>query len=126
MTDTKTAIRVLVVDCNVDAAEILGVLLEAHGFETKVAYGKAAALGAAELFLPHAVLIDLGSKNMDTYEMAAAFRGNSQLRNVFLLTISESNLQKPLLKNDVRIDAHLSKPAAYRMIVDTLNHHFAT
>jgi CheY-like chemotaxis protein len=127
MTNIKTSIRVLVVDCNVDAAEILGILLGAYGFETKVECGKAAALRAAELFRPHALLIDLGSNNMDTYEMAAAIRVNPKFHDVFLITISDSNSLKPILKNDhVRIDVQLTKPAAYRMLIDTLNHHFDT
>jgi CheY-like chemotaxis protein len=124
MTNTKTQIRVLDVDCNVDAAELIGILLETNGFEARVECDKVAALGTAELFLPHAVLIDLGSKNMDTYEMAAAFRRNPRFQDLFLLTISESNLPMPLLKSDFRIDAQLTKPAAYRILLDTLIHHF--
>lgn len=125
MPDVTPPIRVLVVDCNVDAAEILCILLEGHGFETKVECQKVAVLRAAESFLPHAVLIDLGNNNMDTYEVAAALRGSPQIQDIFLVTISESNLLTPLLKNDVQIDARLTKPGAYRMLIDTLERHFA-
>ena len=49
------ALRVLVVDDNVDAAQTLGALLEMSGHAVRVVHDGAAALDEAPRFRPHAV-----------------------------------------------------------------------
>jgi CheY-like chemotaxis protein len=117
--------RVLVVDCNVDAAELLGILLRGHGFEVQVECDKAAALATAETFLPDSVIIDLGKDNMDTYELAAALRDIPTLQNAYLITLSAAGLPKPYQAAEFKIDMHLAKPSGYRMLIDVLKRHFA-
>lgn len=72
-------IRVLVVDCNAPAAEILAILLGAHGFEAKAECGKEDALATARTFSRDAVLVDLGRDNYDTFELDAALRSIPEL-----------------------------------------------
>lgn len=124
MNDVKTPTRVLVVDCNVDAAEILGILLGAYGFESRVVCSKTAALEVVQSFRPHAVVIDLGQDTMDTFEMAAALRNIPQLEGVYLITILEGNLPMALQDAALKIDVRLTKPTAYRMLIDTLKGQF--
>jgi CheY-like chemotaxis protein len=68
------ALRVLVVDDNVDAAETLAELLGMSGYELAVAHDGAAALSRAESFRPDVVLLDIGLPVMDGYEVAARIR----------------------------------------------------
>ena len=69
------ALRVLVVDDNVDAAETLAELLDMGGYEVAVAHDGAQALSQVESFRPEVVLLDIGLPgSMDGYEVAARIR----------------------------------------------------
>ena len=70
----KTAdasLRILVVDDNVDAAEMLRLLLEAIGHEVIVEHSPVRALARARAFLPDVCLLDIGLPEMDGNELAA-------------------------------------------------------
>jgi CheY-like chemotaxis protein len=62
--------RVLVVDDNADAAQLIADALETIGHETRVAFDGPAALEAASTFCPEVALLDLGLPLMDGYELA--------------------------------------------------------
>jgi len=62
--------RVLVVDDNVDSAELTAVMLRLHGFDVSIANGSLAALDLAATFLPEVALLDIGLPVMDGYELA--------------------------------------------------------
>lgn len=73
-TGALTGQRLLVVDDNRDAADSLGLLLQADGADVRMAYGGTEALIADREFYPHAVLLDLGMPGMDGYEVAGRLR----------------------------------------------------
>ena len=63
-------LRILVVDDNVDAAELLAESLEALGHVTHVTFDGPNALEAAGRFIPDVVMLDLGLPVMDGFEVA--------------------------------------------------------
>jgi PAS domain S-box-containing protein len=66
--------RVLIVDDNVDVAELMADVLRDQGHEVAVAHDGAAALRLAETFRPEAALVDIGLPVMDGYELAVNLR----------------------------------------------------
>jgi signal transduction histidine kinase/ActR/RegA family two-component response regulator len=74
MTESATRWRVLVVDDNKDAAEMLSSALEALGCVTCAAFDAPSALAAAKQFKPELALLDIGLPVMDGYELARQFR----------------------------------------------------
>lgn len=66
--------RVLIVDDNRDAADMLVVMLEAWGQMTRTAYDGPSALKAGAEFHPDVVLLDLGLPGLDGYETARRMR----------------------------------------------------
>jgi len=66
--------RIMVVDDNADAAEMLGLLLTAHGHRVEVFHDPAAALAAAPRLLPDLAVLDIGLPGMDGYQLAARMR----------------------------------------------------
>jgi two-component system CheB/CheR fusion protein len=66
--------RVLVVEDEVDSAEVLADLLRFRGQDVRMAHDGADALSVAREFRPHAVLLDLGLPTIDGYEVAARLR----------------------------------------------------
>jgi signal transduction histidine kinase len=66
--------RILVVDDNVDAAEMLGELLQDGGHQVQVAHHPAAAVAMLDTFQPEIAVLDIGLPGMDGYELAARVR----------------------------------------------------
>ncbi|XYI00722.1 AAA family ATPase [Sorangium sp. So ce1128] len=64
--------RVLVVDDNVDAGELLAELLRVEGHESALAHDGAGAIEMLESFHPTVALLDIGLPDMDGYQLAAA------------------------------------------------------
>jgi signal transduction histidine kinase len=66
--------RVLVVDDNADAAELVAELLRERGHEVVVAEDGPSALRVAERFVPDVAILDIGLPVMNGYELAAELR----------------------------------------------------
>jgi len=66
--------RILVVDDNVDAADMLGQLLMAHGHQVAVFNDPLVALEAAGRLKPDLAVLDIGLPGLDGYELATRLR----------------------------------------------------
>ncbi|WP_235217127.1 ATP-binding response regulator [Archangium violaceum] len=103
--------RVLVVDDNRDAADILSESLELLGCETQVAYDGPSALRMAETFRPEVALLDIGLPVMDGYELARLLRERHASRGIRLVAVTgygqASDRQQ---SKEAGFDAHLVKP----------------
>ncbi len=66
--------RVLVVDDNVDAADLVAQFMAFEGHEVAVANGGEEAVAMAKAFGPNLILLDLGMPGMDGYEVASTLR----------------------------------------------------
>jgi PAS domain S-box-containing protein len=70
----RAGLKILVVDDNRDAADTCATLLELSGYQVQTAYDGQAALELAELFRPHALLLDIGLPDFSGYELAQKVR----------------------------------------------------
>jgi CheY-like chemotaxis protein len=103
--------RVLVVDDNEDAADLLGAALETYGYETRVAYDAPSGLQAAAEFEPDVAVLDIGLPVMDGYELARRFRSDPRLAQARLIALT--GYGQAADKERARaagFDAHLVKP----------------
>ncbi|WP_176442634.1 hybrid sensor histidine kinase/response regulator [Noviherbaspirillum humi] len=66
--------RVLVVDDNVDAAELLAAGLRMAGHDVQTAYSGSDALTLMRTFRPEVAILDIGMPEMDGYQLAHAIR----------------------------------------------------
>jgi two-component system CheB/CheR fusion protein len=83
-----SALRVLVVDDNVDSAGMMETYLGLIGHEVEVAYDGAAALACAATFAPHVVLVDLRLPDLDGFELARRLRAMPGLETATLVAMS--------------------------------------
>ena len=103
--------RVLVVDDNSDAAEILAELLDMLGHSTQVANSGAAALEAMNDFRPQVVLLDLGMPGMNGYQVAEAIRNNRRFDQPLLAALTGWGGQQDREQTRAAgFDLHLTKP----------------
>ncbi|TFZ04848.1 response regulator [Ramlibacter rhizophilus] len=113
-------IRVLVVDDNVDAAELVADLLSMLGYETSAAHDGESALRVWSTTRPDAVILDLGMPVMDGYEAARQIRKLSKS----CLLIALSAWARPADVERGRIagfDHHIAKPASVEQLLEALH-----
>jgi two-component system CheB/CheR fusion protein len=106
------AVRILVVDDNVDALESSAALLQMDGHDVRTARDGPAALRSVKEVIPDVVLLDIGLPEMDGYEVARRLRLMPELHDTLLIAHSgygeEEHLQRA---RQAGFDHHLVKPA---------------
>jgi CheY-like chemotaxis protein len=110
--------RVLVVDDNEDAAELLAELLRERGHETSVAYDGPQALAIAERTVLDAAIVDIGLPVMDGYELARHLTGHSGLMLIALTGYGQETDRRR--SEEAGFAVHLVKPANIRDILAAL------
>lgn len=104
--------KVLVVDDNEDAAEMIAMLLQLDGHEVRVAHDAESALAAAAGFLPEVGLFDIGLPGTDGYELARRVRRDSRLPGIYLVAMTGWGQDEDRRRaSEAGFDWHLTKPA---------------
>ncbi|QJE01640.1 PAS domain S-box protein [Massilia forsythiae] len=85
---TGGGLRIMVVDDNVDAAEMLGMLLEAAGHRVVVEHGSRQALARARGEAPQVCLLDIGLPDMDGNELARRLRADPRTAGAVLIAVT--------------------------------------
>jgi PAS domain S-box-containing protein len=115
-------LKILVVDDNVDAAEMLALLLEAEGNQTRLAHSGPAALAVASELEPDLVFLDIGLPEMNGYEVATRLRADPRLRGCVLVALtgwgSEADRREA---HAAGFDRHLVKPIDGTKLHDVLS-----
>lgn len=84
----RRGLRVLVVDDNIDAAQILALLLECAGHVVHVVHHPLDAIDCVEGFAPHACLLDIGLPEMSGNELARRLRTLPALARTKLIAVT--------------------------------------
>jgi CheY-like chemotaxis protein len=112
---------VLVVDDNVDSAELLQALLERHDCHVLMAPDGASALALCAAERPGLVLLDLGLPDIDGYEVARRLRQMPAMARSRLVALSGYGPQEDRGKTPAAgLDAHLTKPVDPDAVIDQL------
>ena len=116
-TDEVVAARILVVDDNVDAADMLAELLTIDGHDVKVAYSGQQALERAAQFQPAYVFLDIGLPDMSGYQVATRMRELPGLENAFLIALTGYGQARDReLAMNAGFDEHVVKPMDFAKI----------
>jgi CheY-like chemotaxis protein len=108
---TARALRILVIEDNVDAAETLKDVLELSDHQVAVALAGPVGLEKARRFRPDVVLCDIGLPGMDGYAVARAFREDPALRRVGLVALTGYAMTQDRERAQMAgFDWHLPKP----------------
>jgi len=103
--------RILVVDDNRDAADSRGVLLRVLGAEVVTANDGPSALAALAAHRPAVVLLDIGMRGMDGYEVARRARARPEGRDVTMIAVTGWSQEEDRQRSrEAGIDHHLVKP----------------
>jgi CheY-like chemotaxis protein len=112
-------LRVLVVDDNVDAVEVLKEGLENAGHTVVTALDGPSAIAAAADAAPHVAVLDIGLPGMDGYELARRLRRSFPLLRLVALT---GYGQRSDVDAAIRagFDAHCTKPITIKMLLEQI------
>jgi signal transduction histidine kinase/CheY-like chemotaxis protein len=115
------ALRILVVDDNVDAALGLQILLETTGHRVCVVHTGDAALALAPEFAPDVVLLDIGLPGIDGYETARGLRTQPALRQTRLIAVTGYGQDEDRRRSrEEGFHAHLLKPVQFEVLQELL------
>jgi signal transduction histidine kinase/CheY-like chemotaxis protein len=111
----EQARRILIVDDNEDAADLLTLSLVQAGYVTETAYDGPSALACVETFRPQIVILDIGLPGMSGYDVARALRQDARFAALALIALTgwgtPGDKQKAL---EAGFDLHLTKPVDAR------------
>ncbi|WP_254772674.1 PAS domain-containing hybrid sensor histidine kinase/response regulator [Nitrosospira multiformis] len=120
-TSAPQELRVLVVDDNQDAAEVLCMLLQSMGVNVKAVDSGPAALATIPHYLPDVVLMDIGMPGMDGNEVARRIRAQPQFNNIKLIALTGWGQEKDRqLSHESGFDHHLTKPVNFKVLTELI------
>jgi PAS domain S-box-containing protein len=103
--------RILVVDDNVDAAEMLAIVLGELGHQVRIAHDGPSALAVAAELEPEIAVLDLGLPVMDGYELASRLLDAYGAGGIRLVAITGyGQVEDRQRTRDAGFHAHLVKP----------------
>lgn len=114
-------VKILVVDDNDSSRELLVLILETEGAETKSVASATEALRVIEQFSPQILVSDIGMADMDGYELIQRIKALPSMANISAIAISgyasEPDRQKSLAAG---FDLHLNKPIDVDAFIQTV------
>ena len=110
--DTKAGgLKVLIVDDNRSAAEVLAAALDVLGHASRVAFEGQGALDSLDGFAADLVILDIGLPGMDGFEVARAIRARSDGARMHIVALSGwGRPEDRRLALEAGFDRHYSKP----------------
>jgi signal transduction histidine kinase len=119
MKSIDSSTRVLIVDDNADAAEMLKRALQTLGFAVEVAHDGPAALERCASFEPAIAVLDIGLPVMDGYEVARRLRSNCP--EIRLIAVTGYGLESDRERSSsAGFDDHLVKPIDLGLLAKAL------
>lgn len=104
--------RVLLVDDNVDAMEMMGFLLAEMGYQPHTTFDASEIETLALLHKPQVIVLDIGLPGVDGYQVARRLKANPQLAHIRLVAHTGYGSPEDRRRaQEAGFDAHLVKPA---------------
>jgi len=114
-------LRVLVVDDNHDAAEVLRMLLESGGFNAEAVTSGVEALNAIPEYRPDVILMDIGMPGMSGHDVARRIREQPQFDDITLVALTGWGQEEDRRESKASgFDHHLTKPVNFKVLKDLL------
>lgn len=118
MEDDFAPRRILVVDDNLEAADILVELFQIFGYEAIATYDGNSAVRLAAQYKPDVVFCDIGMPGMDGYEVAEILRCMTALDKTRLVALTAWGDNEACTKvSAAGFHFHLVKPATFDTIL---------
>jgi signal transduction histidine kinase/ActR/RegA family two-component response regulator len=116
------SLRILVIDDIPDVADVLKMLLDLEGFDTRVAYAGPVALEIAREFKPDVVMCDIGLPGMDGHQIARRLRSDPDIVPATLIALTGWGAEGEIRRTrESGFDFHLVKPVDANALMELLS-----
>jgi signal transduction histidine kinase/ActR/RegA family two-component response regulator len=117
----RRTLRVLIVEDNLDAAEMLELAVSGLGHITRLSHDGANAIAATTAFAPDVIFLDIGLPVMNGYDVARSLRAMPEFNHVHIAAITGWGQEEDRRKaREAGCDSHFTKPLAPAMLEDFL------
>ncbi|HXW04217.1 MAG TPA: ATP-binding protein [Vicinamibacterales bacterium] len=114
-------LRVLIVEDNLDAAEMLELAVSQLGHVTRLAHDGATAITAATQFAPDVIFLDIGLPVINGYAVARALRARPEFGHVHIAALTGWGQDEDRRKaREAGCDSHFTKPLSPAMLEQQL------
>jgi signal transduction histidine kinase/ActR/RegA family two-component response regulator len=114
-------LRVLIVEDNLDAAEMLELAVSRLGHDTRLAHDGATAVTVATQFEPDVMFLDIGLPVMNGYAVARRLREMPGLNHIHIAALTGWGQDEDRRKaREAGCDSHLTKPLSPAALEDLL------
>ena len=114
-------LRVLIVEDNLDAAEMLDMAVCSLGHVTRLAHDGATAVALARQFAPDAIFLDIGLPVMNGYVVARTLRDLPEFSHVYIAAVTGWGQEEDRRKaREAGFDSHFTKPLSPAVLEDVL------
>ncbi|HEX5419005.1 MAG TPA: ATP-binding protein, partial [Gammaproteobacteria bacterium] len=120
--EPKHALRILLVDDNVDFASSLALLLKEMGHQVSVAHEAQGGLEAARALRPEVAFLDIGLPGINGYELARQLRELAAAADTVLIALSGWGQQQDRMRShQAGFARHMVKPVELKQILAVLD-----
>lgn len=114
-------LRVLIVEDNLDAAEMLELAVSSLGHITRLSHDGATAISATSAFAPDVIFLDIGLPVMNGYDVARTLRAMPEFNHVHIAAVTGWGQDEDRRKaRDAGCDSHFTKPLSPTMLEEFL------
>jgi signal transduction histidine kinase/CheY-like chemotaxis protein len=118
----ETPLRLMVVDDNADAAEVLRLLLEALGHDVAIEHDAQCAIERARQVAPQILFLDIGLPDMDGYELVRHLRALPGTAGaIFVAVTGYGQPDDKARAREAGFDHHVVKPVKLPVILALLD-----
>lgn len=115
--------RILVVDDEIGALTLIGIMLERGGFEVLKAKDAEQALAVLEMDTPDLIILDVMMPGMDGIELCRVLRGRDDTGDLPVLILSARGDAKSVMSGmDAGASDYLPKPILHHDLVAKVRH----
>jgi CheY-like chemotaxis protein len=119
---TAHTLRVLIVEDNVDAAEMLELAVASLGHHARIAHDGGTAVTTAIEFAPDVIFLDIGLPVMNGYAVAQTLRARPEFKHVHIAALTGWGQDEDRRKaRDAGCDTHLTKPLSPTTLAELLS-----
>lgn len=104
--------RILVVDDEQNILDLVGVILEAEGYEVSKARSGDECVGAIQEVHPHLILLDIMMPGMDGWVVYRKLKEDPSTRDIpiAMLTVKAHTINKEMALDVIGVEDYITKP----------------
>jgi two-component system CheB/CheR fusion protein len=113
--------RIVVVEDNIDAREMMCLLLARAGYECESVADGLSAIVTIDSFRPDAAIIDVGLPGIDGFEVARRIRSDAKHTHLKLIAVTGYGQHSDRARTrEAGFDAHMIKPVKFEELMELL------